>query len=896
MGSTSLFAMPEEVSFDLSDVATSISKRFERIVVSYQDRLAIHDQQKYCTYGSLNRLANRIGRKILAECKSDDCPVVLFFNQGISQIAATLGTLKAGKFYLPMDPSNPISRNQHIASDSGAECIVTDGDNFEFARQLLPDSGCVINIDEIEDTVSDRNFEIATTSESLAYVLYTSGSTGRPKGVMHNHANVLHNVFRHTKFFGIKPDDRQSLLYTSSVYGGQRDVFNALLNGASLECYKTKTEGIVGLANWLIENKVTIYCSVATIFRQFIKTVDGTVKFPHLRLIKLGGEATYNADIDAFKQYLSPECVMHCGLGSTETGLARNYFVTKETEIAGAAVPLGFPVDGLDVVLLDESGKEASIGEIGEILIKSRYISLGYWRNPEITESVFSTDPSDPGLRIYRTGDLGCIDADHCLEHRGRKDFQIKIKGNRVETAEIQMALQRQVAVDEAVVTGWKDHQGIDKIVAYVVAGGDKPNTSTLRHALAAELPDYMVPSIFIWLDSLPRLPHGKLDRQALPEPNPQSVEPSGNYVAPDSPLEQELAMIWVSILGQTQISRFDDFFDLGGDSMAAMMMFAALEEKLGVNLPFSILIESSTIASLSEAIRSSTGLKQWPVIVPFNTTGDKPPLFCVHGIFGGILFYKSLLPHLPGDQPLYALQPEFLNGKRYKYDSIESIAACYLEEIKKIQPDGPYSIAGFSFGGQIALEITRQLIARGEEVEPLIVFDSTPPSTVMKAGRPVSSKLSFSDGGGKRFDLAKLSHYSWSSKVSKIVSGLINYVNTAKRWIAYKLAHFFLNWGYTLPSKRRAGYINWNHQRVSNNYSPAPCSCDIVLFCTFSRKSRLPRAWEHFSLGEVITYHVAGDHKSIFYEPNVANLSVQLCRELAKRGSRSSDSTDIAN
>jgi amino acid adenylation domain-containing protein len=845
-------------NFDLCNVEKSIPERFERIVQQHPDRIAVKDRYDQCSYNSLNRKANRIARSIPTGCITPDAPVILLMEQGISQITATLGVLKAGCFYVPLDPSNPIDRNRHMLQDSGSGFIITNNLNAHLADALSNSNCRILNVDEITQT-SDHNLNLIISPDAFAYVLYTSGSTGRPKGVLQNHRNVLHNVLRHTQAFHITPDDNQTLLYTSSVYGGQRDMFNALLNGTSLNVYDVKSEGIQELADWLIQNDITIYCSVATLFRTFIQTLDNPGKFPKLRLIKLGGEASYKNDIDSCKKYFPAKCIVHCGLSSTETGLVRNYFVNEQTRITGHTVPLGYPIDDLEIILLDDTGGKVPDGNVGEITIRSRYIALGYWRNPSLTQTVFSRDTEKEDVRIYRTGDLGCIRSDGCLEHRGRKDFQIKIKGNRVEVAEIETCLLENETAQKAVVTGWKDHQGIDKLVAYLVSGNNqKPAASALRTLLSKKLPEFMVPSYFIWLDTLPLLPNGKIDRQALPAPDAVEINTSGSYVAPATELESKLSDLWSQILKKPTVGVTDNFFDLGGESLNAVMLFASLEKELGINLPTSVLIKHPTVSSLTRFIEQSLHNSEWKCLIPLKPTGSRPPLFLIHALHGGIIFYKNLLSHLHEEQPLYVLQSHGLNGKYIWLTSIEDVALSYLEEIRMVQPHGPYRLGGYSFGGKLALELARQLRSQGESVSLLVLFDSSPPKNLKrKKQHPARVVI---------------------SKIKKVASKPKRTFQDSMKNAGGLLKHLYTKLGFTLPVEKREEYLAWHHQRIGQAYQPYPyCTDDILLFCTSMRNPRMVDRWKNYTSGNVIVHRVPCSHEDIFNEPALTTVAEVL-------------------
>ena len=589
-------------AFKRDDIEQSITRRFEAVARMYPERIAVSTREDQYSYDRLNRAANRIARSIASRCRSRDVPVALMLEQGAPQIIATLGTLKAGAFYVPLDPTNPSARNQYMLDDSAADIILTNGVNLDAATALAGPNRRVLDLDSLDDGSDEEDLAESAAPDAPAYILYTSGSTGNPKGIVQNHRNILHNVLRHAIAFRIRPEDRQTLLYTSSVYGGQRDMFNALLNGASLHVYVVKNEGVAGLANWLIRNRISIYCSVTTVFRQFVNSLNGDEQFADLRLLKLGGEATSPREVNAYQRHFAPECVMHCGLGSTETGLARTFFIDKSTVISGNTVPLGYAVDDMEVVLLDDAGNPQTEHAVGEIAIRSRYLSLGYWRKPDLTNRVFLPDPADDGYRIYRTGDLGIIHSDGCLEHRGRKDTQIKIRGNRIEIPEVETALLRNKSVREAVVVGLKDHQGSDKLAAYLVAAGaERPDANEIWQTLTGVLPEYMIPSYFVWLDALPLLPNGKIDRLALPDP--VQLHRNRNVAEPATELERNIAGLWRDALSVERIARDDNFFVIGGHSLLAAQVIARINRSCDIRLPQNTLFENPTLEALARTV-----------------------------------------------------------------------------------------------------------------------------------------------------------------------------------------------------------------------------------------------------------------------------------------------------
>jgi amino acid adenylation domain-containing protein len=588
-------------AFPLADVEQSIASRFHAQVMRNPDALAVNDAAQRMSYGELDALSNRLAHAIVALNVLTATPVALLLDTQITQIVGLLGVLKAGHGYVPVDTTLPAARVSAILEDTAPVLLIVC--NATESQGSTASSGClhVLNLDALDEALPVSDPEVDIAPDALAYALFTSGTTGRPKGVMQSQRNVLHNVMRHTNSFLIGRGDRQTLLYSYAVYGGTRDIFNALLNGASLHVYCVAQQGVSGLAEWMFQERISIYCSVATVFRHLLHTPTHSTSFPDLRLIKLGGEATYRRDIEQLQPLLQDGCVVHCGLGATETGLARTFWVDRDTRITEHAVPLGYPVEGMDVLVLDEAGQPVLPGEIGEILIQSPYVALGYWGNEALSQNCFSPSETSPGARRYRTGDLGVMRADGCLEHRGRKDFQVKIRGNRVEIAEVEQSLLGLPQIAEAVVMPRPYMQDENRLVAYVVARpGHDCFLPIIRKALAVKLPSFMLPEAMVVLEEFPQLANGKVNRNALPEPDSQIARQHQVYAPACTPFEHELVSLWEKMLGIKDVGIDDNFFELGGHSLLATRILAEFVDGFDMQPPVEVMFEHPTIRALA--------------------------------------------------------------------------------------------------------------------------------------------------------------------------------------------------------------------------------------------------------------------------------------------------------
>lgn len=445
-------------------------------------------------------------------------------------------------------------------------------------------------------------------------------------------------------------------------------------------------------------------------------------------MIRLEGDAASRLDVELYKKHFESHCILVNGLGATETGLTRQYFVNKETMLPQSILPIGYALEDMEVLLLDDQGREIGFNRVGEIAIKSRYLSPGYWRNLELTQISFLSDPAGGSERIYKTGDMGRMLPDGCIEYYGRKGLDLKVRGMRVEVAEVEAALLDLADIKEAVVSSREDNHGEHQLWAYIVpAGTHAPTLGTLRQALDKKLPDYMIPSDFVVLNSLPLNSNGKVDRRALPTLDHPRIQASSDFVAPRDTLEQQLAKIWEEFLCKGPFGIRDNFFELGGNSLLAMQMLARIQNRTGKTLSPIAFCEAPTIERLANALRVSKSLSSESPLVAIRSSGSKPPLFCIHDLLGNTFFYADLAHHLGPEQPFYALQQVGLREPRDLPDTIQQMAGHYLVEIQKVQAEGPYFLGGFCFGGVVAFEMANQLRSQGQKVALLALFGVRP-------------------------------------------------------------------------------------------------------------------------------------------------------------------------
>jgi amino acid adenylation domain-containing protein len=599
------------VPFADDEIEQSIPERFEQQVRSAGDRLAIKSPERSFTYVELNQTANRLARKILSLRGKRAEPIALMFDHGASILAAILAVLKTGKFYLVLDPTYPRERLAYMLADSGATLMIADGSNFSVASELAQDGKDVLNPDDADDRFSSDNLETHPAADALALLLYTSGSTGRPKGALHTHKSVLVEVRNLTNAWHISAHDRWVLYTSVSFAASVRTIYCTFLNGGSIYPYDIKQRGFGELPEWLRSNRITIWRTMTTTFRNFMPTLPPDLTFPDVRLLSIGGEPVLRGDVEFFNRHFAQSSAIAHGMGPTECFTVCQNYIPHGTQIEESKLYIGWPLPDKEILLLDESGSEVPAGAVGEICVRSRYLSTGYWNDPERTRAAFRPDPSDERFRIYHTGDLGTRAENGRLTHAGRVDFQVKIRGFRIEVAEIEVALRALDGVQDAVVVGREDTIGEKRLIAYFVPSKRPELTaSQLRKALASAIPDYMMPSAFVCLDVLPQTPNGKTDRLRLPAPSQRRPALDVAYAEPRGLMEEGLSRIWSEVLAIDAVGVDDDFFDLGGDSLLATKIAARALNKLKVEVPLKMLFESPTIARLAAQIRDACAEK----------------------------------------------------------------------------------------------------------------------------------------------------------------------------------------------------------------------------------------------------------------------------------------------
>ena len=702
-----------------------ITSLFEQQVALHPERVAVKTRNESMTYRALDAAATRLARAITRHARPTGGveSVAFLFGQTSAAVTATLAALKARRPYVPLEPSHPQERLVEILNDARATLLVTDSRHLPLVN-ALSDKWPVLNVDELDAFVVPEAPMVLHPATDLAAIFYTSGTTGKPKGVMQDHRGILHRVMIDADGYGIHPGDRLSLLSPPTYSVSLRNLFGAVLSGATVCPFDFEVEGLGRLARWLIEERITIFSATPTVFRHFAATLTGEEDFGDVRLVDVGGEGARKTDVELYKRHFSPACILANTLGCNEAGVYRRYFIDRNTVIDGDIVPVGYGVADKEVVLLSH-GKEVAPNELGEIAIRSRYLPSGYWGRPDLTDAVFVPDPDGGGQRLYLTGDMGEMRPDGCLIYRGRKDSRAKIRGQFVDLAELENSLLQHDGVTEAVVKAVERYGNRTQLVAFVVASPEAAlTTRKLRRFLARTIPAFMVPSKFEFLSALPKLTNGKVDRQALVLPDEtrgavRQIERADGppYVAPIETIEHQLVEIWEELLRVHPIGVRDNFFDLGGDSLMALQMIEEVELRCGEPVPAAALIGGATLGELAKMLVEQRLHERTALVVKVQSGDSSWPFFFLHGDFRGGGFYCVNLARALGEhQRFYVVAAHGLNGDAVP-PTIEAMAAAYVEMIQAAEPQGPYLLGGLCHAGLIAFEIARQLERKGHKV-----------------------------------------------------------------------------------------------------------------------------------------------------------------------------------
>jgi amino acid adenylation domain-containing protein len=583
----------------------SISACFDEAAWRFKDQPALYDRDRMMTFGDLDRCVNRLANLILQRTGNRREPIVLLVDQCALAVAGFLAILKAGKICVPANPVNNEARFlSTMMSEMKPPLVVTRGDHLTSVKALIGEVP-VVDMGELDGASGDATVACPPFSEDASIIVYTSGSTSLPKGVLHHHRNILHRVFWYASRFNIGEADRTVMLSAPDHISGLVGILRSLLTGGRLHMWSIRRQGLSELARYIREQGITILPIVNSVYRRLTDELEPQSVLPSLRMIIIGGESAHWDDVVRFRRHFPRGSLLINTLGCTELPTYRFFIIDHETELAAGSIPAGHAVPATDAVVVGDNERRSINGEAGEIVVRSRYLALGYWNRPEETAKKFSFNAD--GTRSFRTGDLGRIRGDGILEFLGRRDWFVKILGNRVELEEIEAMLRAHPDLRDACVVLQRETMTDAKLCAYVVArAGRTPSRSDLQAFLRLRLPDYMVPSFFEFLPDLPLNRNGKTDRRALES---RKAIPRANRVndtRPGTDAERLIAGICEEVLGDQQIGINENLFDLGANSLLAMMIVSRLSRAFDVELPITLVFDLPTVAELAMFLSGS--------------------------------------------------------------------------------------------------------------------------------------------------------------------------------------------------------------------------------------------------------------------------------------------------
>lgn len=834
---------------------------------------AIISRTRCHRYAELDVASGRLARELLVQGVSPGHVVAITGPRGFAFVAAMLGVLRSGGVLLTLDPKLPRERRRTMLATAGARTLVrvchpTDADDLAgtVATRVIVDAS---SGDVVDTTSPDHRPLPRLEPGDPAYVFFTSGSTGVPKAVKGRHAGLSHFLAWQRTEFGVGPGDRASQLTALSFDVLLRDTFLALTSGATL-CIPDELDVLdpARVLTWMQEQGITTVHVVPSLARMWLQRVPAGVTLPRLKRVFFAGEPLTDVLVTRWRQAFPGDFEIVNLYGPTETTLAKCFRRVPRPPEAGVQ-SIGHTLPQTQALILNRRRQRCGLLEAGEIAIRTPFRTLGYFNDPEANARAFVRNPfrDDADDLVYLTGDSGRYRADGMLEILGRIDGQLKIRGVRIEPGEIEACLGHHPGVREAVVVGREDADGEKMLVAYVVPRdreADAPAAQAIaayRQFLRERVPDNMVPAAFVRLDALPLNANGKVDKKALPAPQQQSAEHDASGGEAQDELEQALARAWRSLLKVERVGIEDNFFDIGGHSLLAVQLVQAIESDIGRSCPLGWLFQAPTIRGLASLLRDARGTTDEATVVPLQPRGASPALFCICGVY----LYQALADRLAPDIPVYGI---FLPYERTLLEqptasnvlSVEAMAAGYVRAMRQQQPNGPYCLAGVSFGGVLAYEMAQQLRAAGQEVAFLAVLDTLLPHAAAKRWT-------------KRLGEA-LHDIGLGAMVEPIWRGIRRVLGTRGREAADDAR--------AIERRHIAAMRQAIYQQAAGRYEPRHYAGTAILARAHDRAffeggiADLSYGWGAL-VADLRIVDVPGDHLGILKEPHVEQLAAEL-------------------
>jgi amino acid adenylation domain-containing protein/FkbM family methyltransferase len=865
-----------EIKYTESDLC--LHELIERQAKETPNQIAVIFEQESLTYSELNDRANQLAHHLRGLGVGPDVSVGLSLDRSLDMVVSLLGVLKAGGAYVPLDPAFPRNRLAYMMEDSQMKVLLTHR-GIEQNMLVLPP--VIVRLDSDWNLIANQNAVASDlpriSKDNLAYVLYTSGSTGKPKGVEIPHAAIVNFLLSMRERPGFSADDTLLAVTTLSFDIAGLELYLPLICGGKVViASREEIRDPERLAKRIQDSGCTVMQATPTTWRALIQA--GWTGSASLKVI-CGGEALLS---DLAQQLLRRCAELWNMYGPTETTV---WSIIHKLSTAAGSIPIGRPIANTHVYVLDALRNLLPPGHVGELYIGGDGLARGYKGRHNLTQDRFVPNPFVPNTLIYRTGDLARWLPDGMIECLGRVDDQVKLRGFRIELGEIETVLNSHPAIQQCAVIAREDCPGEKQLVAYFAAKqSPAPTTNDLRAYLEKDLPFFMVPSFFVAVEKLPLTPNGKVDRKSLPDPV-ERVAAKNDFVAPRDATEQALAQIWTKALRVKRVGLNDNFFEIGGHSLLAVRIAVEIEKLTKTRLPLASLLQAPTVADLAQVLRNGNWTPSWSTLVPLRVSGSKPPLFLMHAHGGNVLEYRALASLLDSDQPVYALQARGLDGKIPRDLTLESMAAAYIEELRRFQLEGPYFLSGFCFGGLLALEVAQQLTAAGQEVALLMLIQSMHPNVFhFKPGTSVFRRWWYR--ATKRVDLERENR-------SHAPNGyLLERCRTGWDMVRARTAIAFDK----VTGKHRADLsglpktyifesLRIEHGRALNKYAPRPYNGRVVLFRASKQLSGLLAdeylGWKSFFDGHFEICEVPGHQQNLMLQPNVRRLASELSARL---------------
>lgn len=846
------------------------------------DSIALVCEGHALNYRELNRQANRVAHALLQRGIQPDARVMIFLERSVEAVIAIIAVLKMGGAYVPVDPRLPPERVAYLLADSGATAVLS-----HVATQgcLPPTDVACFSLDGLLAPTAcgaEQDPDIPVSSQTLAYVIYTSGSTGLPKGVMIEHGSLSNYTQAIIAELEITEAEKGALATLISTDLGNTVLFPTLCAGGELHVLtQACVHDLQAFSRYVLDRRITFLKMTPS---HFAAVVSGIAPAADLRTVVLGGERLPTAQIEQLVADL-PGCRFFNHYGPTETCVGATFHPVAERGVNDVgSVPIGKPLPNVCAHVLDAYGLPLPAGVPGELYIGGAGVARGYLNRPELNTTHFVILPElDRSARFYRTGDRVRRLADGNLEFLGRNDDQVKINGYRVELGEVEGALRKLAEVKDVVVTADVSDMGSARLCAHLLLDDPTTDPRAIRRALEQHLPKHMIPSSFNAMASFPRLGNGKVDRKAL-QSMQLSVADDTQHHAALSATEKTLERIFCDVLKRETVSVTDNFFNLGGHSLEAVILMSKINAAFDVALDLPTLFSAATVRTMGEFI-DRDGAAVFDVLVPIQPHGERRPLFAVPGAGGNVLGLYELAQALGTEQPFYGLQAQGLDGEQSPLNSVEAIAIENLKAIRRIQPNGPYKLLGHSFGGYVVYEMALRLQAQGEVVELVALYDVWPPDYTIKGRRHDEPTAMLVNLCGIIAE-----HYGVDQPLSAEVLAAL-----PKTDYFSHITTSFAEQGIQLSEQQVRGIWNVYSTNVTMRYQPGSILVsDQVVLCRAQDNHSLrgrnayfdailaidDYGWSSFVTGKVRVHEVPGDHETLLRSPNVQHLPAPLSGE----------------